>query len=88
MFTISFFEKTNTADFRPVIVNEDVLKAMDPTHVFVCKWPQPLRWKWYKIILAEEPIIKCDFCNKVNHFGNIFAAELLNKLSLFLVFPY
>ena len=44
----------------------DILKQIDPTHVFVCKWPYPLRWKFYKIILADEPIIKCNFCNKVS----------------------
>jgi hypothetical protein len=64
--------KTNSNDFKPVIVNEEVLKAMDPTHVFVCKWQPPLRWRWYKIILTEEPIMKCEFCNKVVRINFLF----------------
>jgi intraflagellar transport protein 122 len=58
---------TNSSEYRPVIVNREVLKAIDPTHVFVCKWPTPLRWKFYKIILTNEPIVKCNYCNKFFH---------------------
>jgi intraflagellar transport protein 122 len=56
---------TNSNEYKPVIVNREVLKAIDPTHVFICKWPSPLRWKFYKIILTNEPIVKCNYCNRV-----------------------
>lgn len=57
--------KSNSAEYRPVVVNREVLKSIDPTHVFVCKWPMPLRWRFYKIILTDQPIVKCEFCNRV-----------------------
>ncbi|CAF0800008.1 unnamed protein product [Brachionus calyciflorus] len=68
----------NANEYKPIIVNREVLKAIDPTHVFVSKWPSPLRWKFYKIILTSEPIIKCNFCNRFFHTDD-FELSLLKK---------
>lgn len=56
----------NPDDYRPVVVDRALLKAMDPSMVYVCKWPFPLRWKWYRIIVPEQPVGRCRYCNKVN----------------------
>lgn len=56
----------NPDDYRPVVVDRALLKAMDPSLVFVCKWPFPLRWRWYRIIVPEQPVGRCRHCNKVN----------------------
>jgi intraflagellar transport protein 122 len=55
----------NPDEYRPVVVDRALLKAMDPSLVFVCKWPFPLRWKWYRIIVPEQPVGRCRHCNKV-----------------------
>lgn len=65
-----FFKKmskysANPDEYRPVVVDRALLKAMDPSLVFVCKWPFPLRWKWYRIIVPEQPVGRCRHCNKV-----------------------
>lgn len=65
-----FFKKmskysSNPDEYRPVVVDRALLKAMDPSLVFVCKWPFPLRWKWYRIIVPEQPVGRCRHCNKV-----------------------
>lgn len=57
---------SNPDDYRPVVVDRALLKAMDPSLVFVCKWPFPLRWKWYRIIVPEQPVGRCRHCNKVS----------------------
>ena len=60
------------------MVNREVLKSIDPTHVFVCKWAMPLRWRFYKIILTDQPIVKCEFCNKFFHTDD-FELYILQK---------
>jgi hypothetical protein len=65
-----FFKKmskysANPNDYQPVTVDRALLKAMDPSLVFICKWPYPLRWKWYRIIVPEQPIGRCRHCFKV-----------------------
>lgn len=57
---------TNPDEYRPVTVDRALLKAMDPSMVFICKWPFPLRWKWYRIIVPEQPVGRCRHCNKVH----------------------
>jgi intraflagellar transport protein 122 len=57
----------NPDEYRPVVVDRALLKAMDPSLVFVCKWPFPLRWKWYRIIVPEQPLGRCRHCNKFFH---------------------
>ncbi|CAF0925903.1 unnamed protein product [Didymodactylos carnosus] len=57
----------NPNEYRPVVVDRSLLKAMDPSLVFVCKWPFPLRWKWYRIIVPETQIGRCRHCNKFFH---------------------
>ena len=67
-----FFKKmskysANPDEYRPVVVDRALLKSMDPSLVFVCKWPFPLRWKWYRIIVPDQPVGRCRHCNKVCH---------------------
>lgn len=68
---------TNPDDYRPVVVDRALLKAMDPSLVFVCKWPFPLRWKWYRIIVPEQPVGRCKHCNKVKE--NLFSIIKIEK---------
>lgn len=72
-YKISIIEclQSSTSEYRPVLVNRDVLRGIDPTHVLICKWPAPLRWKFYKVILTNEPITKCEFCNRVISLASI-----------------
>ncbi|CAF0939310.1 unnamed protein product [Adineta ricciae] len=68
----------NPDDYRPVVVDRALLKAMDPSLVFVCKWPFPLRWKWYRIIVPEQPVGRCRHCNKFFH-NDEFELALLEQ---------
>ncbi|CAF2612711.1 unnamed protein product [Rotaria sp. Silwood2] len=69
---------SNPDEYRPVVVDRALLKAMDPSLVFVCKWPFPLRWKWYRIIVPEQPVGRCRHCNKFFH-NDEFELALLEQ---------
>jgi intraflagellar transport protein 122 len=41
------------------------LRSLEPTEVIICKWPPPLRYKFYKNILPEMSISTCHKCFQV-----------------------
>ena len=52
-------------EFTPVVCNRNVLRTLSSTDVIICKWPKPLRWQFFKKILPDVSITKCDSCQKV-----------------------
>jgi intraflagellar transport protein 122 len=49
-----------------VVLGRVELRSLDPTEVIVCKWPPPLRYKFYKNLLQESMSIStCHKCFKV-----------------------
>ena len=65
-FTTRLFSfQQEGAAFSPVIANTAVLQSLGPGEVIVCKWPQPLRYTYYRNLMPDMAITKCQTCNKV-----------------------
>ena len=52
--------------FTPVVANRNVLRGLGPGEVIVCKWPPPLRNTYFRNLMPDMAITKCQTCNKVN----------------------
>lgn len=65
-------------DFIPVIVNSAVLKAMNRADIVICKWPKPLRYQFFKNLMTDVQITKCESCNKVFH-ADDYELQVLQK---------
>lgn len=55
------------SDFVPVVVSRSVLKNIPRTEVYILQWPKPLRCQYFKSLLPDVSIIKCNFCQKLFH---------------------
>lgn len=53
--------------FSPIIIGRETLRTLEPTEVIVCKWPQPMRYTFYKNLLpdAAAGVTQCYGCFKV-----------------------
>ena len=51
--------------FSPVIATRSVLSSLGPGEVIVCKWPPPLRNTYFRNLMPDMAITKCQTCNKV-----------------------
>ena len=64
--------------FSPVIATRSVLSSLGPGEVIVCRWPPPLRNTYYRNLMPDMAITKCQTCNKVFHTDD-FELQLLQK---------
>ena len=53
--------------FSPVVASRSILASLGPGEVIVCKWPAPLRNTYYRNLMPDMAITKCQTCNKVSH---------------------
>ena len=51
--------------FEPVVVDRVALQSMQPGEVIVAKWPPPLRNQYFRNLLPDMSITKCESCNKM-----------------------
>ena len=51
--------------FSPVIATRSVLSSLGPGEVIVCRWPAPLKNTYYRNLMPDMAITKCQTCNKV-----------------------
>ena len=51
--------------FTPVIASRNVLRSLGPGEVIVCRWPPPLRNTYFRNLMPDMSITKCQTCNKV-----------------------
>ena len=66
-FTTRLFSfQQDGAAFSPVIASRSVLQSLGPGEVIVCKWPLPLRFTYYRNLMPDMAITKCQTCNKVS----------------------
>ncbi|XP_027496212.1 intraflagellar transport protein 122 homolog isoform X2 [Corapipo altera] len=54
-------------EFVPVVVNRAVLRSMSRRDVLVKRWPQPLRWQYYRSLLPDASITMCPSCFQMFH---------------------
>lgn len=57
-----------TDEFVPVTVDRGILRSMDASSVLVCRWPEPLHWRFYRNILPDLQITLCNSCFRVSLF--------------------
>ncbi|XP_032555063.1 intraflagellar transport protein 122 homolog isoform X2 [Chiroxiphia lanceolata] len=55
------------SEFVPVVVNRAVLRSMSRRDVLVKRWPQPLRWQYYRSLLPDASITMCPSCFQMFH---------------------
>ena len=65
-------------DFLPIVVNRKILSSMEPGEVIVAKWPAPLRHQFFRNLMPDMSITKCETCNKVFHTDD-YELQLLQK---------
>jgi len=66
------------SNFSPVIVGRQALANMEPGEVIVAKWEHPLRYQFYRNLMPDMIVTKCDTCNKIFHTED-FELQLLQK---------
>ncbi|XP_067012221.1 intraflagellar transport protein 122 homolog [Anabrus simplex] len=65
-------------EFVPVVVNRSTLLTMEPSSVIICRWPPPLRFRFYRNLLPDLQITLCSSCNKIFHVDD-FELQVLQK---------
>lgn len=66
--TSILYVKPGLEEQQPVVVERETLAKMNKNEVFVQKWPAPLRYRYYKHIMPEVPIIMCKSCYRVSFY--------------------
>lgn len=64
--------------FEAVVVNRSALQSMQPGEVVVAKWPPPLRYRYFRNLLPDMSVIKCDTCHRMFHTDD-YELQLLQK---------
>ncbi|ODN03325.1 hypothetical protein Ocin01_03324 [Orchesella cincta] len=54
------------------------LRTLEPTETIVCKWPPPLRYKFYRNLIPEMNISQCQACFQLFHTDD-FVLQVLQK---------
>ena len=49
-----------------MVASRAVLQSLGPGEVVVCRWPPPLRNTYYRNLMPDMAITKCQTCNKVS----------------------
>lgn len=66
-FTTRLFSfQQDGGTFAPVVASRAVLQSLGPGEVVVCRWPPPLRNTYYRNLMPDMAITKCQTCNKVS----------------------
>ena len=64
--------------FEPVVVGRSALQSMQPGEVIVAKWPPPLTYQYFRNLLPDTSVTKCETCNKMFHTDD-YELQLLQK---------
>ena len=64
--------------FEPVVVGRSALATMQPGEVIVAKWNKPLRYQYFRNLLPDMSVTKCETCNKMFHTDD-YELQLLQK---------
>ncbi|XP_014288077.1 intraflagellar transport protein 122 homolog isoform X2 [Halyomorpha halys] len=61
-----------------VTVNRSALKTMDLSEVVICRFPKPLKTRYFRNLLPELQVTPCTHCNKIFHMDD-FEMKILEK---------
>jgi len=64
--------------YEAVVVGRSALQSMQPGEVIVAKWPSPLRYQYFRNLLPDMSVTKCETCNKMFHTDD-YELQLLQK---------
>ncbi|XP_050423327.1 intraflagellar transport protein 122 homolog [Adelges cooleyi] len=70
--------ETEGTDRHSVVVNRSTLRTMNVNSVIVCKWPKPLKYKYYRNLLPGFLVTNCENCFKLFH-SDEYEVELLRQ---------
>ncbi|KAK6627629.1 hypothetical protein RUM44_010107 [Polyplax serrata] len=65
-------------EFVPVTVNRATLKSLDPNEVLISQRPKPLRYRFYRNVIPDLPIVICSSCHKAFHMDD-YELQVLQK---------
>ncbi|XP_065066835.1 intraflagellar transport protein 122 homolog isoform X1 [Rhopilema esculentum] len=54
-------------EFTPVLIGRKALKNLNRNEVFIKRWPEPLRYQYYKNIIPDVSIKMCQSCFRMFH---------------------
>jgi len=54
------------SDFEPVVASRDLLRRLSRDQVLIRRWPKPLRFQFYRNLVAEVAVAMCDSCFRVS----------------------
>ncbi|XP_054035805.1 intraflagellar transport protein 122 homolog [Dryobates pubescens] len=66
-FTAKLSFEQGGSEFVPVVVSRAVLQSMSRRDVLIKRWPQPLRWQYYRSLLPDASITMCPSCFQMFH---------------------
>lgn len=71
-------DRSENKSFQPVILDTKGLLSLDSSSVLICKWPPPLKYRYFKNILPDLHIVMCESCFKCYHVDD-FELQLLQS---------
>uniref|UniRef100_A0A4W2GWS1 Intraflagellar transport protein 122 homolog n=1 Tax=Bos indicus x Bos taurus TaxID=30522 RepID=A0A4W2GWS1_BOBOX len=66
-FTAKLSFEQGGSEFVPVVVSRSVLRSMSRRDVLIKRWPQPLRWQYFRSLLPDASITMCPSCFQMFH---------------------
>ncbi|XP_045145788.1 intraflagellar transport protein 122 homolog isoform X1 [Echinops telfairi] len=55
------------SEFVPVVVSRSVLRSMSRRDILIKRWPQPLKWQYFRSLLPDASITMCPSCFQMFH---------------------
>lgn len=59
--------KGENNSYQPVVVGRKTLLSFDSSSILICKWPAPLKCRYFRNILPDLHIVMCESCFKCYH---------------------
>ena len=90
---LSCLEHTNIFKNLPILDIENyffflsALQSMQPGEVIVAKWASPLRYQYFRNLLPDMSVTKCETCNKMFHTDD-YELQLFSISHYFLLLFY
>ncbi|CAH1119744.1 unnamed protein product [Phaedon cochleariae] len=69
---------TKDGRFQPVVVDRETLLSLDSSSVVVCRWPMPLKRRFFRNLLPDLHVSMCEFCFKCFHVDDFELQTLQN----------
>ncbi|XP_013786897.1 intraflagellar transport protein 122 homolog [Limulus polyphemus] len=65
-------------EFSPVVASRSVLQSMKHSDVIISKWQSPLHYRYFRNLMPDVQITKCNSCNQLFH-SDDYELQVLQK---------